>query len=487
MAKPAERFVGIDLGTTYSAIAYVDAQGKPVNIANPHGDLLTPSVVQILPNRKILVGQDAVLAAADLPDRTAINIKRDMGESFYREPLGGKQFSPEALSALILKQLALDARGHIGDVRDAVITVPAYFGDARRKATEDAGRIAGLRVTDILNEPTAAALANAFQEFLETTEGPVTFTGAAQAALAPKTTLVFDLGGGTFDVTIIRIDGHRFDVLATGGEVRLGGIDFDERLQAFFCDEFARRYGVDPRDDDATATRTRLTCELAKRALSDRDETIIVVEHLGRRLNLPVTRTQFEEVTADLVTRTQLSTEMLLEDAMLTWDRIDTVLLVGGATRMPCISNMLAQISSRPPTMAAEPDLIVSHGAAIHAAILQMNQQATGVVVPGSDDQADSAQTAQEPAPTSQMFSESVLAAARQVQLENVNAHSLGVVVRAPRENRIVHSQVIQRNTPLPTTRTKVFGTEVANQAMVRLRVVEGESSVDQSPLTGES
>ena len=479
MSPDRERIVGIDLGTTFCAVAYVDAQGHPVTVENGEGELLTPSVVRVLANHGVLVGQEAARTAAEHPDRTAFNFKRDMGEEFYRKPLGGKEFSPEALSALVLKRLVLDARRTIGPVRQAVITVPAYFGDNRRQATEDAGRIAGLEVVDIINEPTAAALANAFREYLDGGGDTIRFEVAAVAATAPTTSLVFDLGGGTFDVTVIRIDGHRFNVLATGGEVRLGGVDFDERLLNYFSDEFARRHGVDPRDDPGTRLRIRATCERAKRALTTLDQTVIVAEHLGRKLHLPVTRDQFEQLSADLLTRAQLSTEMLLEDAVLTWDRIDEILLVGGSTRMPMIHRMLERISEMKPNMAADPEQIVAHGAAIHAAILQIKSTATVVAEDGartlsSDDWAGAADPGDDEA--LQIFDDTVVRAGRKVSLQNVNAHSLGVVVRASRENRIVNSRIIPRNTPLPTTRTRVFGTEAPNQSMVRLRIVEGES-----------
>ncbi len=480
MGKYRERIVGIDLGTTNSAIAYVDAKGHAVNIPNKLGDVLTPSVVQIGSDRRIFVGREACENASKNPDRTATNIKRDIGEKLYRDPLGGREFSPEALSALILKQLVLDARKEIGPVREAVITVPAYFGDTKRKATEDAGRIAGLSVVDVLNEPTAAALAHAFGEYIGRGGSSEQFDVATVAATVPNTTLVFDLGGGTFDVTVIRIDSNNFEVLATGGEVRLGGIDFDERLLGAFCDEFTRRFGVDPRDDPGSTIRIRSTCELAKRALTERMQTVIMAEHLGRKLSIPISRGQFEELTSDLVTRMQMSTEMLLEDAMLTWDRIDTALLVGGSTRMPCIAQMLELISGKEPVMAAAPEEIVSHGAAIHAAIIQLNRgqpitalnereaEELEIAKPLDPDDSDS--------DMDPIFDESVAEAVKSVQLGNVNAHSLGVVVRSPRENRIVHARIIHRNTPLPSVRTKIFGTEAANQTTVRLPVMEGES-----------
>ena len=482
MGKISARPVGIDLGTTFSALAYLDELGEPKAARNAQGKKVTPSVVLINPDRSIVVGEEALAARRDCPNRVAVNFKRDMGEQFYHEAIGGKEFSPEALSALVLKKLAQDARAQMEDITGTVITVPAYFGDARRKATQDAGRIAGFNVLDIINEPTAAALANAFREYLARGGDKVRLEVARIAARAPSTTLIYDLGGGTFDVTIIRIDNNDFEVVATGGEVRLGGIDFDRRLLDYFCDELLRRYGVDPRDTSESTERIRSTCELAKIALSTHEQTVIVGEHLGCQLQLPISRARFEYLTADLLARTQISTEMLLEDALLSWDKIDSILLVGGSSRMPRAAQMLSEISGKAPDMAIAPDQIVAHGAAIHAAILGLTDKAVSVsasgekrldgdlqLQPAGDDGGEQRRM-------QAVFDPPVVEAARSVKLTDVNSHGLGVIVRSSREQRTVNSVIIPKNTPLPTARVKVFGTEAKNQRQVRMRITEGDS-----------
>ncbi len=473
--------MGIDLGTTFSAIAYLGPNGQPRTIVSATGKETTPSVVLIRPDRSVIVGEDALAERSNTPDLVAVNFKRDMGERFYREPVGGRQFSPEALSALVLKKLARDARAVLSDVTGAVITVPAYFGDAKRKATQDAGKIAGLNVLDIINEPTAAALANAFRQYLAYGGDRTRLEIARIATRAPSTTLIFDLGGGTFDVTIIRIDSNDFEVVATGGEVRLGGVDFDQRILNYFCDEFHRRHGVDPRDTPESKEKIRARCEQAKIVLSDEMQTTISGEHLGRQLTYPITRARFDSITADLLARAQLSTEMLLEDALLTWDKIDDVLLVGGSSRMPCVAQMLEKISGKQPDMAIAPDQIVAHGAAIHAAILQMADSAAVVA-------ADQSRRLESPAAPQEayaqreeermqaIFDEPVRQAAMSVKMTDVNSHALGVIVRSSREKRTVNSVIIPKNTPLPASRIKVFGTEAKNQRQVRIRVVEGDS-----------
>ncbi len=486
MASERGAFVGIDLGTTFSAIAYLDAHGRCVTVKNREDQAVTPSAVMISPDREVLVGRKAVLAETDRPDLVARNFKRDMGDSFYHRKIGGREFSPEALSAIVLRRLKEDFEARVGPVSGAVITVPAYFGDVRRKATQDAGSIASLDVIDIINEPTAAALANAFREFISSGGGGVRFEVAAIAATAPSTTLVFDLGGGTFDVTVIRIDGERFNVLATGGEVRLGGVDFDARLSDYVANDFARRHGVDPRDNEAGAARLLASCERAKVELSSAKQVAVRVDYMGRHQTVPVTRERFEQLTADLLTRVQMSVEVLLEDALLSWDRIDDVLLVGGSSRLPMVQQMLERISGKRPNMATAPEQIVAHGAAIHAAIRQMEQSAMAVGVDGSRRMVSDALTVEggnggggvdDPGEdVLGIFEASVVQAAQTVEMVDVNSHSLGVIVRSSRENRIVNSMVIPSNTPLPTSRTKTFGTEAENQRVVRVLVVEGET-----------
>ncbi len=481
MSQERVKPVGIDLGTTFSAIAYVDDGGSPRAIPNAEGAYVTPSAVYIKPDRSIVIGQKALDALSERPDRVAVNFKRDMGEKFYSEPIGGREFSPEALSALVLKKLAQDGRNELGEIGGAVITVPAYFGDARRKATQDAGRIAGLDVLDIINEPTAAALANAFQQFINQGGDQSNLSIARIAARAPSTTMVYDLGGGTFDVTVIRIDHNEFEVIATGGEVRLGGIDFDQRIVNYFCDEFRRRHGIDPRDTTETMERIRSTCELAKIALSDSEQTVLVCEHLGRKMQVPISRPRFEQLTADLIARTQISTEMLLEDAMLGWDRIDNILLVGGSSRIPRVARMLEEISGKKPEMAIAPDQIVSHGAALHAAISVLDRAPQPVTAVG-ERRMDS-ESAPQPvnADDEQRMMQAIMAtdavdAAKRIKLADVNSHGLGVIVRAKEGQVTANSVIIPKNTPLPTSRVKLFGTEAKNQRQVRLRITEGDT-----------
>jgi molecular chaperone DnaK len=510
MGKISARSVGIDLGTTFSALSYLDEDGAPRTVVNSRGNDVTPSAVWVKPDRSVVVGEAALVARRKRPDHVAVSFKRDMGEKVYHEPVCGKQFSPQALSALVLKKLSMDARKVMEDITGAVITVPAYFGDARRKATQDAGRIAGLNVLDIINEPTAAALANAFSEYVARGGDMVRLDVARIATRAPATTLIYDLGGGTFDVTIIRIDNNDFEVVATGGEVQLGGIDFDRRLLNYFCDEFQRRFGIDPRDTAESIVKIVSACEEAKIALSSAEQAAITGEHLGKAMKLPITRTGFEQLTADLLARTQLCVEMLLEDALLGWDRIDNILLVGGSSRMPQVSRMLAEISGKAPDMAAAPEQIVAHGAAIHAAILTFDQK-TAAKRPArapagpdlsflEEEPADaptpgaSGSTAFEDIPISlpieeedgdQAGGDAPVSApiapmqpptAPSVRLTDVNSHGLGVIVRSSKESRTVNSVIIPKNTPLPTTRVKVFGTEAANQRQVRLRVTEGDA-----------
>jgi molecular chaperone DnaK len=481
MADRPGRYVGIDLGTTFSAVAYVNESGEPSSVPNESGKVITPSAVFVGPDRRILVGQPALDAGQDHPGNLARNFKRDMGEELYPSAVGGKQFSPHALSALVLKSLGGDAKKALGQIGGAVITVPAYFGDARRKATQDAGRMASLNVLDIINEPTAAALANGFRQYVQAGGATQDFRTVAVATTAPTTTLVFDLGGGTFDVTIIRIEGERFDVMATGGEVRLGGLDFDIRLVEYVAEEFTEKYNLDPRDQEHTHAALINYCEQAKIALSAGNKVAVTIDAGGKKMAVPITRALFEDLTADLLSRCQLSTELLLEDALLTWDRIDEILLVGGSSRMPMVSEMLAMISGKKPTMAIAPDEIVAHGAAIHAAILEMHAHGTGerAVVPLDVEQDDSWMVDPDMTPPRGMeaLKPEVAAAMARLDINDVNAHSLGVIVRSTQEGgKIVNSTLIPRNTPLPATRSKIFGTHTANQRTVRIRVVEGET-----------
>ncbi len=433
---PPAPAVGMDLGTTYSLVAYVDAQGRPCSIPNAAGDLLTPSVV-LFEEGGTVVGKEAVLASAMEPDKVAECVKRDMGAKVYRKQINGEYLPPELISSLILRNLRADAERKLGPVRRAVITVPAYFEETRRRATMDAGRLAGLEVLDILNEPTAAAIAYGYQlGFLD--------FDCKLVEDRPLRVLVFDLGGGTFDVTIVEICGNQFKALATDGDVGLGGKDWDEKLIDIAAERFRHPFREDPRENPVSRQELALAAEAAKRTLTERPKAALFVNHLGSRLKVEITRAEFEEATAALLERTRLTTEIVVRQAGLTWADIDRVLPVGGATRMPMIGRMLEALAGKPPDHSLAVDKAVAHGAALYANLLAV-QQGGGTA----------------PAPFS---------------VTNVNSHSLGILGSDPRTGRKLNKILVPKNTPLPQTVTKVFKTFKPSQRSVAIKVLEGES-----------
>lgn len=441
--------IGIDLGTTFSCMAYLTREGVPTTIPNREGDLVTPSVI-LIEDDAIIVGREAKRSECVYPDRTAVCVKREMGNPQYSRPIAGKMYRPEVLSAMVLKRLKADAETKLGTVKHAVITVPAYFDDTRRKATQDAGAIAGLKVLDLLNEPTAAALAYAFESHMRTHGAAETF--AEQSLKKENTALVYDLGGGTFDVSLVKMTPERFDTLATDGDVRLGGRDWDERLVGFLADEFKKQHGSDPRQDPESLATLYQAAEQAKHALSVRTTTRVPVVHDAKRISVEVTREQFEKMTRNLLTRTQMTTELVLESAGLTWPDVDRVLLVGGMTRVPQVREMLKRISGKDPDVSLAADEAVAHGAAIHGGILLSRQQEKkgGAVV--------------SPAMKSWI----------NFKTTDVNSHSLGIAVRTPAG--YANSILIPKNTPLPVARSKTYHTGTANQRQVRVRILEGEA-----------
>jgi molecular chaperone DnaK len=435
--------VGIDLGTTYSAVAALDDRGQPVTLPNRDGDMLTPSAVLLLDDGGAVVGQAALDVAQEQPDRVAALVKRRMGLDSYGRPVAGREFRPETLSAIILRKLVQDAEQRIGPVSQAVITVPAYFDDTRRKATQDAGRIAGLDVLDILDEPTAAALAYSFQRGHAVPSPQATLTDR------PQTILVYDLGGGTFDVTVVKLLPKRFQVIAIEGDVRLGGKDWDDRIVNHVAEAFQARYGEDPRSDAQSLAVLQAACERAKRTLSKLDQASVTVNHAGRKLVVPITRREFETLTRDLLTRTRLTTQQVLRQASMSWDHIDRVLLVGGSTHMPMTGAMLRDLSGKPPDNSLAVSEVVARGAAIHAGILTAR-----------GDRAERSAAAVNLADVVEI---------------SVNAHSLGIEVRkdAERANDIL----IPKNTQLPAAASRVYYTLSENQHRVRVRVLQGEAS----------
>ena len=425
--------VGIDLGTTFSAVAHLDDQGTPQSLINTEGDVLTPSTV-FFEGDNIVVGKEALKAIATDANDVAQFAKRDLGHRTFHKVLGGRQYPPEAILAFILHKLRMDAERQIGPFTEAVITVPAYFDEVRRKATQDAGYMAGLNVLDIVNEPTSAAIAFGFRHGFLNPEG---------TARAPCKVLVYDLGGGTFDVTVMEIGGSDFAALATDGDVHLGGYDFDQRLIDYAAQEFIRTHRIDPREDPTVAGRLWRECEDAKRTLSARQKTYIACDYQGKAIRVEMTRQLFEDITRDLLDRTQFTTRQTLRAAGLEWNDIDHVLLVGGSTRIPSVVNMLKKLTGKIPNQSVSADEAVAHGAALHASLLLA--RSSGVKP--------------------------------RFTIKNVNSHSLGVVATDAATNRKRNAILIPRNSPLPATAKRIFKTQKRGQKSILVRIIEGESA----------
>eukprot|EP00913_Durusdinium_trenchii_P023332 g21910.t1 len=354
--------VGIDLGTTYSAIAQLDNNGEPRVLNNADNRPITPSVVLLGDEGRVMVGPSFERISIEQPDHVVEAVKREMGNKDYYKVYQNKKLTPEFISALIVKKLKQDAESSIGPIANAVLTVPYYFNDVRRKATQDAGRIAGLNVVDIINEPTAATLAYAWK---------IGELGRTDLAQKEKTILVYDLGGGTFDVTVVKYTPTHFRVLATDGDVMLGGLDWSARLVDHVAEQFQRKFGEDPKTDPESLRVFTQECEDAKRDLSDKAQVPISVYHKGKTLTVALTRGDFERMTADLLQRTKDTTELVMQQAGINPSQLDDVILVGGSTYMPVVEQMLREICKREPSRTVIPEEAVAQGAAIHAAILE--------------------------------------------------------------------------------------------------------------------
>jgi len=413
------KIVGIDLGTTNSCIAVMEG-GEVTVIPNAEGSRTTPSVVGWTKTGERLVGQMAKRQAISNPERTVTSIKRHMGTD-YKVKIDGKDYTPQEISAMILQKLKADAEAYLGEkIEKAVITVPAYFSDAQRQATRDAGRIAGFDVLRIINEPTAAALAYG----LDKEES--------------QTILVYDLGGGTFDVSILELGEGVFEVKATSGNNRLGGDDFDQRIIDWMVEEFKKETGIDLRGDRMAMQRLKEAAEKAKIELSTLVTTNINLPFISagpdgpKHLDLTLTRAKFEEMTRDLVEMTMGPTRQALEDAGLKPSDIDKILLVGGATRMPCIQEAVRRFFGKDPHKGINPDECVAIGAAIQAAVL------AGEV--------------------------------RDIVLLDVTPLSLGIETLGG-----VFTKIIERNTTIPTSKSQIFTTAADNQTTVEIHVLQGE------------
>ena len=346
------KIIGIDLGTTNSCVAVMEG-GKPVVIANNEGVRTTPSVVAFTKNGERLVGEPAKRQAVTNADKTISSIKRHMGTD-YKVSIDGKNYTPQEISAMILQKLKADAESYLGEsVSEAVITVPAYFNDAQRQATKDAGKIAGLDVKRIINEPTAAALAYGLDNENE------------------QKVMVYDLGGGTFDVSIIEIGDGVIEVLSTNGDTRLGGDDFDQKIMDWMIDEFKKAEGVDLSTDKMALQRLKEAAEKAKKELSSATTTNINLPFITatadgpKHFDMNLTRAKFEELVSDLVERTAIPVQNAMKDAGLNYSDISKVLLVGGSTRVPCVQEKVKQLTGKEPNKSLNPDECVAVGASI--------------------------------------------------------------------------------------------------------------------------
>ena len=411
--------IGIDLGTTNSVVAVMEG-GKPTVIANAEGMRTTPSIVGFSKTGERLVGQLAKRQAILNPDKTIASIKRHMGED-YKKNIDGKDYTPQEISAMILRKLADDASAYLGEkVTSAVITVPAYFNDAQRQATKDAGKIAGLDVLRIVNEPTAAALAYGLEKDKS------------------EKVLVFDLGGGTFDVSILEIGDGVHEVLSTSGDTHLGGDDFDQKVMDWICEEFKKQEGIDLKGDKQAMQRVKEAAEKAKCELSSVMETNINLPFITadangpKHLDLNLTRAKFEDLSRDLLNRCKVPVENALKDAGITKNDINEVVLVGGSTRIPAVQQLVKEYTGKEPNQSVNPDEVVAVGAAVQAGVL------AGEV--------------------------------KDIVLLDVTPLTLGIETMGG-----VMTPLVPRNTTIPVSKSQVFSTAENNQTAVDINVLQGE------------
>lgn len=457
------RVVGIDLGTTYCAVAVADRSGSPSIVRNREGENITPSVV-MFQGDTVVVGSQAKRSAATAPDHVVQFVKRYMGETnpvYHSE--SGTPYRPEEISALLLKRLKEDAEIMLGEpVEQAVITVPAYFDDVRRKATQDAGRLAGLKVLRIVNEPTAAALAYG----LEQSSADRGEDGEGGGSIG--TVLVYDLGGGTFDVTVMRVEDGDYTVLATDGDRNLGGFDWDGALMNHLNGAFMASGGPDLNEDSALQAELRDKAEIAKRTLSNAPQAVVMLSAGGRHEQIRVTREKFEEITAELLDRTRIITEGVLEEAGLGWDGIDRILMVGGSTRMPMVQELIQRLSGREPERGIAQDEVVALGAALVAldAAVRAEEAEEKRKYVGSGASVESA-------PGDGLAR---LTKGKVKSIKDVTSQSLGMVTtNSENHDRQYNTVIIPHNTPVPAKKSDIFCTLFDRQRRLLVRVTEGD------------
>ncbi|MGO8751604.1 MAG: Hsp70 family protein [Thermoguttaceae bacterium] len=438
--------VGIDLGTTFSTIAVLNQEGAPTPLPNEDDDVETASMVLLTARGHVIVGPNRSRAAMEDPERVVQWIKRHMGATDYKREFDGHAITPEFLSALILKKLRQDAERRIGPIANAVITVPYYFNDQRRKATEDAGRIAGFNVVDIINEPTAATLTYAWQ---------MGDLGRQEKAAGdkPHRVMIYDLGGGTFDVTVVEYTPTHFRVLATDGDVELGGVDWNNRVLEYVADQFKEKFGEDLRESRQTVQILHNDCDLAKVELSQKTEVKVPCRHNGKHMNVSVTRQLLDQLTADLLERTSTTIELVVEQAKIAFKDLDSIVLVGGATVMPQVRDMVERVTGRKPFLNLDPYTSVAKGAAIHAAILEVQNNHGGIEL-----------------------NDKVRKMLGSVQQENVNSHALGIIVKDRKTGGFINHVMISKNSRLPAEVRQTFVTNRYGQERVTVRVVQGDA-----------
>lgn len=458
------KYVGIDLGTTFSAVALIDEKGNPKIIPNQQGDSTTPSVV-LFSKGKPVIGSPAKKKSISDPNNYEAFVKRHMGERTYTfTNKDGESFRPEEISALILEKLKADAEAYMGEeIGGAVITVPAYFADPQRQATKDAAKLAGITVLDMINEPTAAAIA----------------FGVSKDLSREQTILIYDFGGGTFDVSILKIDNNEITVIATNGDHKLGGYDIDKAIYDYVVEQ-AEKKGIHIESDPKAIQKLMIESENAKKELSSTEETDICLSVKGEEFEITLTRKTFEEKIADGILETTISIMYsTVEDARLNYSMIDKILLVGGSTRIPVVRKMIEDETGIKPSCEVHPDEAVAIGAAYHAVDVA-KKKAEGTFKTEASVEADKPEVKIDP--------DDIPEVEKNYNFQDITSHAIGVLIHDPELGKTVNSIILPKNTPVPTEYTSAYETAVPYQEQIMLKVTSGEfENPDYVTIIGEA